>query len=153
MAVRVILGAELSRGQALIAAIITTILLEAQRLLPSLRFRDALNFKQMLTALIWEGEGGPHIPAVKTCCLSCYKDEESWEKRELSLRLPAVPTALLTVRTEALGWCHGQERDYCLHSLPCQGSAACYSGAGFHSPSLRNDSNFPIKAAPERGLL
>ena len=154
LAVTVILGAELSRGQALIATIITTTLSEAQRPLPSLRFRDALNFKQMLIALIGEGEGDPHIPDVKTRCLPCYKDEESWEKQEPSPRLPAVPAALLAVRTgEALGSCHSQERHYCLHSLPCQGSAACYSGAGFHSPSPRNDSNFPIKAAPERGLL
>ena len=87
MAVTVILGAELSRGQALIATIITTILLEAQRPLPSLRFRDALNFKQMLMALIGEGEGDPRIPDVKTRCLPRYKDEESWEK-QLSNSLP-----------------------------------------------------------------
>lgn len=151
----VILGAELSCRQALIATIITTVLLETQRLLPSLRFRDALNFKQMLITLTWgKRGGGPHIPNVKTHCLSCYRDEESWETWQPSPWLPAVPTALLAVRTgEALGSCHSQERDYCLHSLPCQGAAACYSGAGFHSPSPRNDSNFPNKAAPERGLL
>lgn len=92
LAVMVVLGAELSRGQALIATIIATILLEAQRLLSLLTFRDALNFKQMLMALIWEGEGGSHVPDMKTRCLPYSKDEKSWEKQEPSPRLPAVPS-------------------------------------------------------------
>lgn len=58
----VTLGAELSRRQALIATIITTVLLETQRLLPSLRFRDALNFKQMLITLTWEAGGWSSHP-------------------------------------------------------------------------------------------
>lgn len=47
-----------------------------QRLLPSLSCGDARNFPQMLTALIWDGQEDPHVPAMETCCLLCFKDEE-----------------------------------------------------------------------------
>lgn len=109
-----------------------------QRLLPSLRCGDARNFPQMLIALIWDGQGDPHVPATETCRLLCGKEE------------PTCSPARSEVRGD-LGPCHS--RDYCLRSPRCQRSNACYSGAGFHSPSPRNDSSFPSKAAPKRGLL
>lgn len=78
MAVLVILGAEPSLGPALIATIITTVLLEAQRLLPVHGFRDVLNFKQIFVTSLGRGGVKPH-------CLPRCKDEESWEKQEPSL--------------------------------------------------------------------
>lgn len=69
--------------------------------MPSLRFRDALKFKQMFTALIGEWDRGPCVHDVKTCCLSHHKDEESWEKEQLSPLLPTAPFARRT--SEALG--------------------------------------------------
>lgn len=146
MAVLVILGAEPSLGQALIATIITTVLLEAQRLLPVYGFRDALNFKQVFVTSL--GRGG-----MKPRCLPCCKDEENWEKQEPSPWLPAVPTALPAMRTRRL-WDHAMAGVGSLSpSTTVPGILLLLQRGGLHSSSPRSDSSFPIKAAPERGLL
>lgn len=88
LAVLVLLGAEPSPGPALIATIITTALVEAQRLLPVQGFRDVLNFKQIFVSSL--GRGG-----VKPRCFPRCKDEESWEKQEPSAGSQQCPQPCL----------------------------------------------------------
>jgi len=127
-------------------------MLEAERRLPSLRFRDALNLKQMLLALIREGDRGSSRPRRENPLSPTLrrggKPGDAGAAAAGSAHSPARQESRRgagLVPWPGAGWRP--------HPLPGQGSSARRSRAGLPSPSPGNGSHFPIKTAPERGLL